>query len=287
MTQVIRVLEEVDGIMKMRKVLAVCNKHGETEHCQIGDSTPSCFKCADDRAAAKKIEEAERAKKEARDRFFYTLEQNGIDPKGKKFDQWEYDENQKARQEKIVDALNRYASNYQSELPNVLLIGGTGSGKTMLANAIAKKVFAKLCKPSYSFVNGEYRTSLFNEINPAHLIKSSDITKKAKATWGNADASEDALIEQWGSYPLLVIDDLGDGDTTSSREHAAADRERIGQIIDKRYQKAPTVITTNMSEKETAEFLGDRAWDRLQEKLVVIKCDWASYRQANAKVSYL
>ncbi|WP_131667411.1 ATP-binding protein [Psychrobacter pygoscelis] len=288
MTQIIKVLEDNHSdTLRLRKLIAVCDKHGETEHGQLRDLPPNCFKCAEEARIKSEAEQKAKAKQEALERFTWHQKNNGINPLGKKFDDWKYDDKQRERQEKIIAALNRYAENFNSDLPNILMIGGTGSGKTMLANAIAQTVFVKNHKGNSQFIDGKFVTTTFAEVNPSHLITSSQITTKAKATWGDKFASEDKFLEELGSYPLLIIDDLGDGDTSHNPEMAAADRNRLSQVISKRYQKHPTIITTNMGQEEVTTFLGDRAWDRLQEKLVVIKCDWDSYRQATAKVSYL
>jgi len=76
----------------------------------------------------------------------------------------------------------------------------------------------------------------------------------------------------------LIIDDLGAGDGHDK------DRARIAQIIALRYNRAPTIITTNMDIKSLREYLGDRAWDRLQQNLLVTHCDWGSYRAKTSDI---
>ena len=87
--------------------------------------------------------------------------------------------------------------------------------------------------------------------------------------------------------PLLVIDDLGENDTSGNAEWAKRDRERLSEILDNRYQSMPTIITSNMTVDQVEQFLGDRAFDRLQERLVIIRCDWESHRQQNRVVMEL
>ena len=42
-----------------------------------------------------------------------------------------------------------------------------------------------------------------------------------------------------------------------------------------------------MTVDQVEQFLGDRAFDRLQERLVIIRCDWESHRQQNRVVMEL
>ena len=60
------------------------------------------------------------------------------------------------------------------------------------------------------------------------------------------------------------------------------DRGRMSDIIDGRYsQSKPMLITTNLPKEQLIERLGSRAWDRLQQCIVVAGCNWQSYRQLN------
>ena len=264
-----------------------CESHGLTTHKGNKDYGYKCVKC-----------ETERKDKELKENTYrlyetykYIMTENGVNPNGKRFDEWEFDSSQADRQKKIIQTLEGLAEKLiivragdrNGKLPNILLVGGTGSGKTMLSNALAKAVYRKAV--TLDIKNGIESYQAGNKC--AKLIKSRDITEQAKATWGDYQSSEYQLIEFLARFELLIIDDLGDNDTASNEDMAANDRGRVGQILDKRYQKYPTVITTNLDIEQVSAHLGDRAWDRLQENLIIIKCDWASYRQSVAKVAYL
>lgn len=275
--------------MGLVKTQMECSKHGMTQHTQLTGVDflkPSCDKCSAEAKQQQDQEKAEAKKLQAIEARNNRLSKNGIDPTAKDFSDWDFDSSQTERQQKMLNALQRYANNFNTDLPNILLIGGTGSGKTMLANAVARTVFDNQYQPeltSKGFIQRSY-----SQTNPAHLIRSAEIIRQIKSTWSPASyVREDDLVNAWASHQLLIIDDLGDADAVGKEQTAADDRNRISQLINLRYQKAPTIITTNMNQAEVADFLGDRAWDRLQEKLVIIKCDWASYRQQTAKVTYL
>lgn len=249
-----------------------CDIHGETTFTSFMGGEFGCKKCKDIESEKKQQEEL---RKQATEMRHFNLATNGIDKDMKGFDDWIYDqsENQKSRQEKMIAALKRYSNNFEKTLPNILLVGGTGSGKTMLSNAICYGVFNKC----YSSRNH----------TPCHMVTSAQVTQMVKAGWKDpSKPTEQDILRRLASYDLLVIDDLGDADT-SIGEMAQQDRNRLGQILAMRYQNAPTIITTNLTEEQAKQFIGDRAWDRLQENLVIIRCDWTSHRQKTAKVSYL
>lgn len=277
MTEIIKVLEtqEIVGLV-FKKVLANCEKHGNVVHTQVNDNRLNCSLCTKEQQEQAQIAEA---KQQAKERFQRFMQDNGIDLYAKGFDDWQFDNKQQVRQETILATLKRYAENFNSSLPNILLFGGTGSGKTMLSNAIARQVFIKNYKYSYD---------VFADKNPSHLVTSSSINIQTRATWkSGSQETEQELLNRFASYPLLVIDDLGDNDTAGNVDMANADRNRIAQIISKRYQNHPTIITTNLEQSQVTAFLGNRAWDRFQENLIVIKCDWDSYRKSVAKMFYL
>lgn len=271
--------------MAIRQLTAVCVTHGESDHWQMGvDGKPNCKQCE----AAARAQRTRENKQQLGQVYKRIMNENGVSPTAKDFTDWQFDDTQADRQKNIIAVLEGLAeklslsskSAANSKLPNVLLIGGTGSGKTMLASALVKAVYRKAVLLDMKNNVDAYQAN--NQC--AKLIKSRDITEMAKATWGNYQESEHELIKYFSSFPLLVIDDLGDGDTASNADMAASDRGRIADIFDKRYQKLPTVITTNLDKDDVAAHLGDRAWDRLQENLIIIRCDWGSHRQSVAKV---
>lgn len=277
-------LENILQRLTVHHLVADCSVHGETGHWRVGDGSPTCKQCEAE-ARAQRTRENKQKLGEVYKRI---MSENGVSPTAKDFTDWQFDDAQMERQKNIIAVLENLAEKIElsgnqlknGKLPNILLIGGTGSGKTMLATALVKAVYRKAVLIDMKNDVDAYRANN----HCAKLIKSRDITEMAKATWGNYNESEHELIKYFSKFPLLVIDDLGDSDTASGAEANAKDRGRIADIFDKRYQKLPTVITTNLDKDGVASHLGDRAWDRLQENIIIIRCDWGSYRQSVAKV---
>lgn len=270
--------------LTVHHLVADCTTHGEADHWRVGDSKPTCKQCEAEARAQRTREN----KQQLGQVYKRIMSENGVSPTAKDFTDWKFDNAQMDRQKNIISVLENLAEKIvlsgsqlaNGKLPNILLIGGTGSGKTMLATALVKAVYRKAVLIDMKNEVDAYRANN----HCAKLIKSRDITEMAKATWGNYNESEYELIEYFSKFPLLVIDDLGDSDAASGADANAKDRGRIADIFDKRYQKLPTVITTNLDKDGVAAHLGDRAWDRLQENIIIIRCDWGSYRQSVAKV---
>ena len=146
----------------------------------------------------------------------------------------------------------------------------------MLANAVAINHYLEEEKSLPDEFNSYNQQDFYD--HTCEMITSFDIAVQAKLHWGNYQMSEHDYIKELVANKLLIIDDLGAGDGYIK------DRERIAQIVTLRHKRAPTMITTNMDINGLREYLGDRAWDRLQQNLLVMSCDWESYRAKTADI---
>lgn len=191
------------------------------------------------------------------------------------FSQWALggDDQTRARIAKIINFAKHYAANYRKGHANILLTGNTGTGKTKLACLIANEIV---------------RQRYYAQMTVA-FKSSAQIQQEAKATWGYASTDTDAAyLERLSRSTVLVIDDVGIGDTGYSDKSSDKDRERLSVVLNRRYElRLPTIITTNMTDKEFYDHMGHRASDRLRQNIVQIPCVWPSYRVLTGRVRTL
>lgn len=139
---------------------------------------------------------------------------------------------------------------------NVVLLGPPGVGKTHLAVGLGLK--ACLAGSSVYFIS-------------AH-----ELARRLLASL--ADDSIDAKLFELAKYKLLIIDELGY--LPYERQQATL----LFQLIARRYEHVPTIITTNKSFGQWAEIFGGDAavasaiLDRLLHHATVINIRGASYR---------
>lgn len=188
------------------------------------------------------------------------------------FSQWTVggDDQTRARIAKIINFAKHYAANYRKGHANILLTGNTGTGKTKLACLIANEIV---------------RQRYYAQMTVA-FKSSAQIQQETKATWGYASTDTDAAyLERLSRSTVLIIDDAGIGDTGYSDKSSDKDRERLSVVLNRRYElRLPTIITTNMTDKEFYDHMGDRAADRLRQNIVQIPCVWPSYRVLTGRV---
>ena len=272
--EIIKELSRVEfGSVLLRELIIDCNTHGQTKHLDINGSI-GCYKCND--AEMKKDRDKQQKIYSQNMKALMTTKMisKGVSLNKGRFSDWQYDETKNAEQRDKIAQLQQYSESINSDSPNLIILGRTGTGKTMLANSIAINLYLEKQKSLPSEFNSHNQQNFYD--HTCELITSFNIGSQARACWGNSQKSEDDYLQSLAANELLIIDDLGAGD------RHAKDRERIAQIIISRHEKAPTVITTNMDIADLHEFLGDRAWDRLRENLLVMVCDWDSYRAKNA-----
>jgi DNA replication protein DnaC len=142
---------------------------------------------------------------------------------------------------------------------NLVLSGPTGTGKTHLACAILRTM-------AYSRFRSRY-------------ITSAQMVNELFATWNNKSKSEDQVIENYASYDVLLIDEMGLNDNRS--EYA---QSYLASVIDARsLVKRPTIITSNLLEDSLEKTIGDRPFDRLCENSLFLECNWESYRRKSKR----
>ena len=112
---------------------------------------------------------------------------------------------------------------------NIVWMGGTGVGKTGLASSI-------LLKALYSGRSGK-------------LIKAQDLFDEFSASL--ADRSTQAVLKRLSRVDVLLIDELGYCEPKDGQIN------NFFRLVESRYNKKPTLITTNLGYKEWPKFLGN------------------------------
>lgn len=178
------------------------------------------------------------------------LASSGIRPHSlRTFDQFDWAFNPKFPKEDVLAFRN---SSWIEEGANLLLIGDTGLGKSHTAKALCYDAILK----GHSAV----------------FVTAFDLISKIKKASNLA-----AKVEYYGNVVrVLAIDELGY--TAHSREEG----DLLFQIISKRSERYPTLITTNLTPKHWGSIFSGAAasaiLDRLSYKGTTLKVEGPSYR---------
>ena len=107
-------------------------------------------------------------------------------------------------------------------------------------------------------------------------LTASDIARSVRSSYSRgAEVTEEVILARNVRVPFLVIDEVGIG-LGSAHEIAM-----IHDTITKRYEAmAPTLIISNLSQKELADYLGERIMDRFREdNAQLVEFLWTSERR--------
>ena len=263
------------GATVIRELMTDCPVHGQTEHREISGKV-DCLQCSEDKRLKNNEDRLKIDRINMRALMISVMEKKGVSASLGRFSDWQYESAKSNEQRAKIAELQQYSKSISVNSPNVVIFGRTGTGKTMLVNAMAINHYLVKEKSLPSDFNSYNQQDFYD--HTCQLITSFDIGAQARAHWGNYQVSEYDYLQELAANELLIIDDLGAGDGHDK------DRERIAQVIALRYNRAPTVITTNMDITGLRDFLGDRAWDRLQQNLIVLECDWISHRAKIADI---
>jgi DNA replication protein DnaC len=133
---------------------------------------------------------------------------------------------------------------------SVILRGPTGCGKTHLAISIIKK---------------QCGNSIF--------ITVPDLLLKIRSSFNGGAETEDGIIAEYSSVPVLVLDDLGAEKTS---EYSIT---TLYIILDRRIRECrQTIITTNLTQQEIEKTFGARIASRLSG-MENIKINMPDYRK--------
>jgi len=139
---------------------------------------------------------------------------------------------------------------------SLVFCGLPGTGKTHLACAIGNQLLQQSVSVKYATVFA----ALSN----------------VKSTFSkNSERTERQAIGEYQNAQLLILDEVG--------VQFGSETEKIilYQITNGRYENMlPTIMISNLPEKELAEYIGERCLDRMREGGgAVVSFDWQSYRK--------
>lgn len=136
------------------------------------------------------------------------------------------------------DTCRRYADGFRTGAESLLLMGGTGLGKTHLSTAIARRVIERGFDVVYE--------------SAPNILADFDYDRF------RLRGDEEPRAEKYLTADLLIIDDLG---TEVSTRFTVS---HLYNLINTRINRAlPTVISTNLSQRELSEQYDDRIVSRL------------------------
>lgn len=235
-----------------------CPQHGDYQHVNAKNMFWSnCGKCVEAEKNIKVADDKAWHDERRKDRIASHLKHSGIPERfiSKTLDVYDV---KSAGQKRALDFATEYAVNFADVLKtgrSVILCGLPGTGKTHIAIGVGLHV-----------------------INHGHSVVFATvqrIMRRFKESWRkDSEDTETQVMEDLTAPDLLIIDEIGVQFGSEFEKNAMFD------ILNTRYEnRRPTIMLSNLTQKEVNAFLGDRIFDRLREDGgKCIPFDWASHR---------
>jgi DNA replication protein DnaC len=157
----------------------------------------------------------------------------------------------------IVDEIRRF---HQTRYKYLLLLGGTGSGKTHLAKALLNSLEGKIKQMVFSISASRLYELFFDE---SHYDKAGEARAKLKYIY---------------SFYFLFIDDLGDEKHNKNQLF----NDGFKKILDE--FKGRIIMTSNLNYEDMKTLYGEKICSRLQGRSLVKILDAPDYRKRHLQI---
>ena len=166
---------------------------------------------------------------------------------------------EKSRIQQNYNVLSKYADKLDSFSPSIILVGGTGLGKTHLSTAVARKLIDK----GYDVVY-ETAQNIFTDFDRDRFL--------------DRFGGEEPVSYKYLDCDLLIIDDLG------SEMVSTFSISCLYNILNTRLNKGkPIIISTNLTGNEVQRLYQDRITSRLFGEFLILPFTGTDYRRKKLK----
>jgi DNA replication protein DnaC len=178
------------------------------------------------------------------------------------------------KQQLIIERCLKYIRNFDSLKKtgtSLIFTGSPGTGKTLIVLSMIRPLITKLSEKDFN-PNNLYPMS---KTDQCIYINIYDLFASIKATYKkDSQETELMIIKKYISTDLLIIDEVG---AQSASEYETL---TLFRIINARYENLkPTILISNLSEKDLSAYIGERTIDRFRENHgAVFVFDWESSR---------
>lgn len=162
--------------------------------------------------------------------------------------------------ESVLKGCKKYASNFSMRSKNLLLIGGTGLGKTHLSLALARAAIDK----GYGVIYGSAQ-NIFSDMENIKFNKA----------FSSVRYEEKAVLD----CDLLIIDDLGSEFISSYTTSSLYNIINSRMLVQK-----PTIVSTNLNGADLERTYDQRITSRLMNDYTILRFIGQDIRQLKKKI---